>query len=309
MGASGPLKPSDGKLRATDSVMDATGEIAVAADTGDQLGESPVWDRAGNCLWWIDLRRPALHRLEGGTVATMDLPALVGAVVPGGDGRTAWVALPDGWWIVRGTGMRRAFAFPDHGPGYRLNDAKCGADGTLWFGSMRDRGADETGGLWSLSWDGLRQHRGGIRIPNALAVSPGGRLAFCDTVSGGIETARLEAGGLADWRLLAPADIAPGKPDGSTFDSEGYLWNARYGGGCLARIAPDGRLDRLVELPVSRPTSCAFGGPDMATLYVTTARQGLTEAELRAQPLAGATLCLRPGVTGIPDTPFHAGPR
>ena len=143
MGASGPLKPSDGKLRATDSVMDATGEIAVAADTGDQLGESPVWDRAGNCLWWIDLRRPALHRLEGGTVATMDLPALVGAVVPGGDGRTAWVALPDGWWIVRGTGMRRAFAFPDHGPGYRLNDAKCGADGTLWFGSMRDRGADE----------------------------------------------------------------------------------------------------------------------------------------------------------------------
>ena len=104
----------------------------------------------------------------------------------------------------------------------------------------------------------------------------------------------------ANWR----SNSEPGAPDGATLDAQGYLWNARYGGSAIARIAPDGRLDRLIELPVSQPTSCAFGGPDLDILYVTTARQRLDEAQLRAQPLAGALLRLDVGVRGCREPAF-----
>ena len=113
--------------------------------------------------------------------------------------------------------------------------------------------------------------------------------------------------------MFAPETSAPGRsssmpmqcrvvPDGATVDAEGFIWNARYKGGCLARFAPDGRLDRLIELPVSQPTSCAFGGPDLRTLFVTTATQKLSESELESQPLAGSLLALDVGVAGTAGT-------
>lgn len=281
--------------------------LSVAADRGDILGESPWWDATVGRLWWVDVRAPALRRLDPatGAVATWPMPGLIGAVV----GRRAGgvvVALPDGLhgFDPATAALRPVAAVALPGAGMRLNDAKCDAAGTLWFGAMRDFGADDAGGLYRLVPGGRPERlRGGVRVPNAIAFDGGGDLFFCDTRAGVIESARIGEGGL-DWRRFAAADVAPGAPDGATLDREGFLWNARYGGGALARIAPDGRLDRLVPLPVTNPTSCAFGGPGLATLYVTTARQGLSPQALAREPLAGALLALDVGVAGLVEPGF-----
>lgn len=277
--------------------------LTIAADTGDTLGESPWWDAAAGCLWWIDVRAPGLRRLDPATgeVRSWPMPALVGAVVGRRRGGVA-VALADG---IHGfdpaDGTLAPIAPLDlPGPAMRLNDAKCDAAGTLWFGTMRDFGADDAGGLWRLAPGGTPERmRTGVRVPNAIAFAPDGTLFFSDTRAGTIERARLRDGVLA-WQPFAVPDIAPGAPDGATLDAEGFLWNARWGGGALARIAPDGTLDRLVPLPVTNPASCAFGGPGLATLYVTTARQGLGAPE----PHAGALLALDAGVAGLPEPAF-----
>jgi sugar lactone lactonase YvrE len=186
----------------------------------------------------------------------------------------------------------------------RLNDAKADAAGVLWFGTMRDFGADDGGGLWRLAPGGApEQVRRGVRVPNAIAFAADGGLFFCDTRAGTIDRARRHGDRLA-WSPFADAAVAPGAPDGATVDAEGLLWNARWGGGALARIAPDGTLDRLVALPVTNPTSCAFGGPGLATLYVTTARQGLSPERLAAEPLAGALLALDVGTAGVREPAF-----
>lgn len=281
-------------------------DMAVAADTADRLGESPWWDAAAARLWWIDLRAPALHRLDPatGTVERFAMPTLIGAVV-GRAGGGAIVALADGIHAFDpASGQLEPVAPLFLEPEMRLNDAKCDPDGALWFGTMRDFGKDASGGLWRLAPGGVPQRlRDGVRVPNAIAPAPDGGIAFADTRAGVIERAAFEGDRLA-FRPFAAADVAPGAPDGATFDSEGYLWNARFGGGAVARIDPHGRLDRLVRLPVTNPTSCAFGGPGLGTLYVTTARQGLSDAALAAEPLAGALLALDVGVRGLPERPF-----
>ncbi|MBB5221270.1 sugar lactone lactonase YvrE [Amaricoccus macauensis] len=285
----------------------STASVFTAADAADTLGESPWWDVGSGRLWWIDLRAPALRSLDAATgdVASWPMPSLVGAVV----GRRAGgvvLALTDG---IHGfdpvTGSLDRIATVDlPGPSMRLNDAKADTDGTLWFGAMRDFGADDSGGLWRLVPGGVPERvRSGVRVPNAIAFAPDGNLFFCDTKAGTIERAAPATGRL-DWAPFAAPDVAPGAPDGAAVDAEGFLWNARWGGGALARIALDGTLDRLVPLPVTNPTSCAFGGAELATLYVTTARQGLCPERLAREPLAGALLALDVGVRGVPEPAF-----
>lgn len=287
--------------------------IGVAANTGDLLGESPWWDHAASCLYWIDVRAPALHRLDqiSGRVETWPMPLPIGAVVGRAGGGNV-VLLADGIYAFDPDAGSLALvtAAPWRGPAMRPNDAKCDASGRLWFGVMRDFGADDSGALYRLTAGEEPQRvRGGVRVPNAIAASANGEtIYFTDTRGGVIERAAiadlLGGSGEGAWSTFAASDIAPGAPDGATLDAEGFLWNARYGGAAIARISPDGRLDRLIALPVSQPTSCAFGGPDLATLFVTTARQRLDEAELRAQPLAGALLMLDVGVRGCREPGF-----
>ena len=142
-----------------------------------------------------------------------------------------------------------------------------------------------------------------MRVPNAVAFSPEGSLYFCDTRVGTIERAEPH-GGRTRLGALRRRRRRTGRARRSDGRCRGPLWNARWGGGALARVAPDGSLDRLVRLPVTNPTSCAFGGPDLATLYVTTARQGLSADRLAAEPLAGSLLALDVGVAGLPEPAF-----
>lgn len=287
--------------------------LIVAANSGDVLGESPSWLAREQCLYWIDLRAPALRRLDpaSGAVESWAMPDLIGAV---GGRRSGGLVVAVRHALLGFDPRDGEFAaianVEDGPPENRLNDAKCDPAGRILCGSMWDFGLRTTGGLYRVDTTGaVTQLRSGVTVANAIAFAPDGRtLYFTDTRLGAIEQADYHpaTGEIGPWRLFAAADAAPGRPDGATVDADGYLWNARYQGGCLARFAPDGRLDRLIELPVSQPTSCAFGGPDLRTLYVTTARQKLSAEALAAEPLAGALLALDVGVAGLVE-PLFAG--
>lgn len=291
--------------------MAATDIVRTVTHQYDILGESPTWDARTGHLYWVDLRWQKLQRLHAATnrVESWSLPEVVGAVVARRSGGVV-VALKSGLhgFDPQTEALTPLVTIEDH-PETRLNDAKCDRAGRIWCGSMFDFGLQTTGALYRIDAD-LRVDtmRTKITIPNAIAFSPDGEtLYFADTAAGHIERASFDAdtGAIGPWTIFAEAGIAPGKPDGATVDAQGYVWNARYGGGCLVRLAPDGRLERTIRLPVSQPTSCAFGGPDMATLFVTTATQKLSAAQVQSEPLAGALLALDAGVRGLSEPGFE----
>jgi L-arabinonolactonase len=275
------------------------------------LGEGPIWDWRDSRLYWVDIRAPALLSLDpaSGRTERWPMPAAIGCAVPRESG--GWiVALRDG---IHGfdpaTGVLTRLATPEpERPENRLNDGKCDRLGRFWVGSMREGSREPAGALYRLDPD-LRCHRilAAINVPNSIAWSTDDRtFYFADTRADSIQAFAydLSAGGLGAGHIFAGPGAAPGRPDGATVDAEGCLWSARWGGSVVARFAPDGRLDRIVPLPVSQVTACAFGGPGLATLFVTSASIHLSSAELAEQPLAGGLFAIDVGVRGIAETPF-----
>ena len=276
----------------------------------DILGESPVWDERAQCLYWVDIRRPAIRRLHpaSGVINTWPMPDLVGSIALTDDERLL-VALPSFIALFDPlSGSLEAFAHPPQRvPGHRFNDGRCDRQGRFWVGSMHNLTRAPEGVLYKLEGRGeLEAVQGGICIPNSLAFSPDGRtMYFADSLRYTLFAYDYEpdSGRMGEQRVFATTE-PPGFPDGATVDAEGHLWNAQFDAWRVVRYAPDGRIDRVIELPVQRPTSCAFGGPDLATLYITTASQKMSPAELQAQPLAGALLALDVGVRGLVEPRF-----
>jgi sugar lactone lactonase YvrE len=198
----------------------------------------------------------------------------------------------------------------------RSNDGTTDAKGRLWYGTMRNNFAadggdlpvtEAAGTLYKVETD-LRviPMEGGIRIPNSAAFSPDNKTFY---LCGMMETAiaaydfDLERGALSNRRLFAdPQGL--GHPDGSTVDSEGGLWNARWDGSCIVRFTADGKVDKVIRVPATRVTCCAFGGETLDTLYITTSRANLSAEELAAQPQAGAVFAVKPGFKGLKRPAF-----
>lgn len=278
------------------------------------VGECPIYDEPRERLWWIDVREtPAIHALDFATGTEQRYPMTedIGALVPTNDGRLL-AGLRSGFAWVDPQGCRLTpIADPEpDAPQRRLNEGKCDAAGRMWCGSMNPESAIAEGNVYVL--DGaLRWRRAGDGwlTPNGFAWSPDGSTMYsADTRRGLVYAADYDvATGTAGMRrVFADLGAFPGGPDGATVDADGYLWWAVFEGGCLIRFAPDGGIDRVVRLPVSRPTSCAFGGPGYRRLFVTTATRGLDAAQLSAEPLAGRVLELDVGVAGMPAVPFAA---
>jgi len=272
------------------------------------LGEGPLWSAREGALYWVDIKAPALHRYR-----------------PSDGDKTSWV-MPEriGWVIERANGeglvagfKQRGFAFltpgtmmpetigqpePDY-PDNRFNDAKADAEGRIWAGTMDDNEREATGSLYRLDAD-LDWHRmdKGYGITNGPAFSPDGRTLYhTDTAAGTIYAFDLtERGRLENKRVFVTIPEGDGYPDGMTCDVEGYLWVAHWGGWRITRFAPDGGIDRVIEMPVSQVTSCTFGGPDLDRLYITSAAIGLEGERLERQPLAGGLFEFIPGVKGLP---------
>jgi len=276
------------------------------------VGENPLYDEARDWLFWIDVREtPAIHAitLSTGAEATWPMREDIGSIALASDDRLL-VALRSGFaFFDCGSGSLTPVVDPEPGlPHNRLNDGKCDAAGRYWCGSMNPESGTADGSLYVLDRDlRCRKVLGDLVTPNGIAWSDDGATMYlADTRRGHIYAFAFDTASatLGERRIFADLCAMPGGPDGATLDAEGYLWSAQFDGGCLVRYAPDGTMDRVVRLPVTKPTSCGFGGPGYRKLYVTTATRGLSDDDLGAEPLAGRMLVLDVGVAGRAPIPF-----
>lgn len=287
-------------------------DLRALGDIRTHVGENPLFDAATGCLYWIDVREtPAIHRIDlaSGDAREWRLGEDIGSIALAGDGRLL-AGLRSGFaFFDVATGKFSAIVDPESAlPHNRMNDGKCDVAGRFWCGSMNPESGTADGSLYVLDAELRCRHvLSDLVTPNGLAWNAAGdtffladtRRGFIDAFDYDVRTATI--GGR---RVFADLGGLPGGPDGATVDAADHLWSAQFDGGCLIRYHPAGHIDRVVRLPVTRPTSCAFGGDDHRQLFVTTATRGLTAEQLRAQPLAGRVLVLDVGVAGVPANAF-----
>jgi L-arabinonolactonase len=289
-----------------------TPDIALVVDCRHILGESPVWDAETGELLWVDIHDGEIWRYRAADQAlfTHVLPERVGAVGLAADGGYV-LALASGFarFEPRRGQLQRIADVEAELPTTRLNDGRVDRQGRFVCGGM-DEAVDQRplSAVYRLDGDGA-MHRliEGVHCANSICFSlDGATMYFTDMPTRQILAYAydVETGQAHSPRLFADCSNQPGLPDGSTVDAEGCVWNAQWGGGRLVRYAPDGRVDRVVPVPVTNPTSLAFGGEGLATLYVTSARFGLTAAQLANEPTAGGLFALRPGVSGVIEPRF-----
>jgi sugar lactone lactonase YvrE len=284
-------------------------EITVAAVDTARVGEGPFWDAATGTLHWVDILGGAISSLAvaTGERARATFPTLVGAAVPKASGGYV-AATREGFAEVTATGalVTRSRVL---GEGHRMNDAKCDPHGRLWAGSTQLEFAAGQGALHVLD-AGWRHETllDGLTLPNGLGWSPDGHTFYLiDSVARELNAFDVTPGGraLSGRRVLATFGEDAGLPDGLAVDSAGCLWIAMWGGSRVVRVSPEGSVLDVVPMPVAQPSSCAFGGPGLSVLYVTSAREGLDVPPFPATAVDGSVLAVRGlGVTGLPGTRF-----
>lgn len=280
----------------------------LAAATACALGEGPLW-HAG-ALWFVDIKAPAIHRLDPAddALTTWPAPEQVGFIAP--TVRGDWIAgLKSGLHrFDPTTGSFTPFltGFEDPALDNRLNDGLADAQGRLWFGSMHDGERNPSGVIYRLDARGLAPVADGIAITNGPCVTADGEtLYYTDTLARRIWVCRLDAAGeVVARQVFVEIEASAGNPDGSILDAEDCLWVALWGGGAARRYAPDGRLLQTVALPASQITKLAFGGPDLKTAFATSARKGLSPEALAKEPQAGGVFGFEVAVPGRPAGVF-----
>lgn len=290
-------------------------EVICVADIKAIAGESPVWSVAEQSLYSVDHQGHKIHRLTpslDNKIETFDLPGVV----------TSLAIRKKGGLIIT-VDRKMALFDPDRGeltticevdtdlPDNRFNDGKCDRKGRFWAGTMGNSAWDSPiGNLYKLDSDNaLTTMVAGVKCSNGLAWSPDNRTFYYAESFAYIIHAfdhDPESGELSNKRMFAKIDPESGSfPDGITIDVEGYIWNAQPVFGRIVRYAPDGTIDKIIELPISWGTSCIFGGPDMDIMYVTTSRETLSEEDIAQEPLAGGIFAFKPGVAGFPEPLFE----
>lgn len=278
-------------------------------DGRNDLGEGTVWDAAAGVLWWIDITGHRLYSYDPieGQVKEWELPEQPGSLaVRAGSGLL--LALANGFARF-GPSSGRVVPLGDPEPDRphnRMNDGKTDRQGRFWVGSMRPgKPAARSGALYRYDPDGSWQRvLDGLGIPNGLAWSPAGDTMYlAESLDEVIYAFDFDpdAGEISGRRVFATTEQGI-HPDGSTVDADGFLWNAQWGGWRVVRYAPDGEVDRIIDMPVPNPTCCAFGGEDLDILFVTSARRGVDD--IARAPQSGGLFAVDVGVTGLADTPY-----
>jgi sugar lactone lactonase YvrE len=279
------------------------------------LGESPFWHPDEAALYWCDIPGRALHRWHPASAAHRQwpLPAEPGscAPLPGG---ALLIAMRDGLFrFDPASGERHRLAKPPYDPAHeRYNDGKADPQGRFWAGTIYEPRSHAKATLQRWAGGRLQRMAGDVTVSNGLAFSPDGRTMYwSDTTSHRIFAFDFDGndGSLSRQRVFAefplrapeqPLHSYGGRPDGAAVDTEGAYWVAMIEGQRLLRLAPDGGELQALALPVCCPTMPCFGGADLRTLFITTARENRPADELAAQPLAGCVLSLRVDVPGLP---------
>ncbi len=289
------------------------------------LGECPRWSVRDSRLWWVDIAGRALHRFDpaSGRDERWDLPSEPGCLALTRHGRVV-LALRDGFHrFDPASGRLDLLAPAPYDPReFRFNDGRCDAAGRFFAGAMFELRTAERASVHCLERGRLREAWGpaqglGVKVSNGLAFAADGlTLLQSDTPNHVIWRFDYDVatGTASHRRVFARVDAdrdSPGyggRPDGACFDARGGYWSAQYEGGRVLRFAPDGTVDAVVRVPARRPTMAAFGGPGLATLFVTTAREGASETELAEFPLSGGLFALETGHTGLPEPDYTDDP-
>jgi sugar lactone lactonase YvrE len=287
-----------------------TAAVEVVLDAHATIGESPTWVVEERALYWIDVKRPALYRFDLATGANREWPLTSGigafALMEGG---AALVALRHGIHrLDLATGSLERLAPPPFDPAlFRFNEGACDALGRFWVGVMFDPLAGDApprrGQLHRFTLaEGLEPVDDTAELHNGMAWDADNGHFFLSHSNGGdIIRYRYDLGRgmMSEPQLFASIPPTDGIPDGAAMDADGGYWCALHGGGRLRRFHGNGRHDRDVALPVSQPTMCAFGGDDLATLYVTSAADKLSDRQRAREPQAGALLKVDVGRRGL----------
>jgi sugar lactone lactonase YvrE len=287
----------------------------------DRVGESPVWSVAEQALYWVDIEGQRIHRLDWAqrTQSSWALAERVGCIALSNRG-TVIAAMESGIFEVelQDAPLARVncLATVTHPqPGMRFNDGRCDAQGRLWVGTMvRDMAlASPAGGIYCLDSQGLRgPELQGYITPNGMAFSPDGRTAYVSDSHPSRQTIWQHTfdgtagkwGPQSQWVDMQPL---PGRPDGAAIDAHGCYWICGNDAGVVHRFSPSGDLLQSLPVPVSKPSMCAFGGPALRHLFVTSIQPGQPAAGFDAA-LEGALLVVEPGVQGLPEPLFSQFP-
>jgi sugar lactone lactonase YvrE len=274
----------------------------LSVSSRDHLGEGPWWDAARAELLWVDIlgRRVRRASLDGAEAEPLPTPSEVGFAVRDSDGRVL-AGLSDGLAVsaVERPGWIPLWQGAHDASEVRINDGKTDRTGRVWFGTMHREETEQAGALYSLGGGTTTTRVTGVTTSNGLGWSPDGALFYyTDSAARTIWVFDSDEDGEISNRRVFATDPDAFAPDGLTVDAGGAVWSAKWNGGRIVRYAPDGRVDRVVEVPVRKPTSVVFGGPALDTLIVTSARMDDDDGEL-----AGAVLLLDAGATGIAERP------
>jgi len=284
-------------------------DVTCIADLKMVLGEGPIWVEREQALYWLDIKGRKIFRLGAdGTQSEWATPVRVGCIAPrAGGGFIAGTDRGIALVTLDGPAFDIAFNPEEDLPDNRFNDGKVDRSGRFWAGTMDDRERQASGTLYRIGGDlACTIVDTGYRVTNGPAFSPSGDLLYeNDSALQLTYVFDLDADGNArNRRTFLSFDEGDGYPDGMTVDAEGCLWIAFWEGWCVRRFSPDAELLETIEVPVARPTSCVFGGPNLDQMYVTSARTGLDADALAMQPNAGGLFLLNPGVRGLADLPF-----
>jgi L-arabinonolactonase len=275
-----------------------------------ELGEGPVWHPSEQVLYWLDIYGGCLHRLDprsGGHQVT-ELHLVTSAMGVRAEGGFVMATRQGFAFWDPGT---RHFEFigdpdADEAEDVRFNDGKTDHQGRFWAGKMSGRPAN---GLYRLDPDrSIHRMESGIEVSNGLGWSPDNRTFYYTDSPARVIYAydyAADSGAISNRRVFASIPVGEGLPDGLAVDEEGCIWSARWGGWKLVRYMPDGRVEREIPMPVAFPTSCAFGGPDLRDLYITSAWTEIIPGGRADQPLAGDVFRLRAPVKGFPEPLFQ----
>jgi sugar lactone lactonase YvrE len=289
----------------------ASARVEVFADLRADVGEAPHWDERSQSLLFVDLTAGKVFRYDwsGVKLGSFSVGQEVGAVVPRRDGGLA-LAVRDGIAVASDTGEGFELAAPvERGiSGNRMNDAKCDPAGRLFAGTTAFDFSPHYAALYRVESDwSFEQIVGDVTQSNGIAWSPDGtRMYFIDSATQGVDVFDYDVstGSAVNRRRLVTIERAQGIPDGMTTDETGNLWVACFGGAAVRCFSPAGEQLGEVIFPVTQVTSCAFGGPGLADLYVTSAAYRLSPGQLKRHPHAGATFVCRPGAAGLPASSF-----
>ena len=287
-------------------------EAKLLIESKSPLGEGPIWDMERQLLWWTDILRGVVHCYNPADYSNRiwEIGQMVGTLVTAKSGGLVLAAQNGFLRFDPETGETETIVDPEPDkPENRFNDGKCDPAGRLWAGTMPITEDSATGSMYCLHPDGHVEKQGGdYSIPNGIVWNAEATVMYhIDSPTRRVDAWDFDnaTGTISNRRAAIEIQDEGAFPDGMAMDTEGKIWVALWGGWSVVRFDPETGVELArIPVPVSRTSACAFGGPDLDELFITTAKKDITEADLEKEPLAGCVFKARVEVSGLPPVAF-----